>query len=113
MPGLIFVCSPGRAPVVFAVKKRPKSPCEFIYHAPLFNVYENGTTCGGTHQYPQEIEKIPESFFAAFFTLGAMHNGRSQKYPENLLKLWEEIDGKKKYPLGDLVKLGTIAYLIK
>jgi PRTRC genetic system protein B len=113
MPGLIFLCSPGRPPAVYAAKKRPQSPGEFIYHAPLFNVYENGTTCPGTHQYPQELEKIPESFFSAFFTLGAMHTGRSQKYPDNLIKLWEEIDGKAKYPLKDLVKLGTVADLLK
>ena len=42
-----------------------------------------------------------------------MHTDRSQKYPDNLLKLWEEIDGKSKYPLKDLVKLGTLADLLK
>jgi PRTRC genetic system protein B len=113
MPGLIFICSPVRAPAVYAVKKRPQSPGEYVYHAPLFNVYEKGSTCPGTHRYPQEIEKIPESFFSAFFTQGAMHTGRSQKYPDNLLKLWEEIDGKPKYPQADLVKMGTIGDLLK
>jgi hypothetical protein len=113
MPGFIFLCSPGRPPAVYAAKKRPQSTGEFIYHAPLFNVYENGTTCPGTHQYPQELEKIPESFFGAFFTQGAMYTGRSQKYPDDLLKLWEEINDKPKYPLKDLVKLGTVADLLK
>ena len=113
MPGLIFICAAGRAPAVYAVKKRPKALGEFIYHAPLYNIYENGSTCPGTHQYPQEIEKIPESFFAAFFTQAAFHHGRSKKYPDDLLQLWEEIDGQRKYPLGDLVKMGTIADIIK
>jgi PRTRC genetic system protein B len=113
LPGLIFLCSPGQAPAVYAVKKRPQSPGEFIYHAPLFNVYDSGMTCAGTVKYPQAIEQIPEAFFAAFFTEAANTRGRSQKYPEDLLKLWMEIDGKAKYPLKDLVKLGIVADLLK
>jgi PRTRC genetic system protein B len=113
LPGLIFACSAGRAPAVYAVKKRPRSAGEFIYHAPLFNVYQSGTTCAGTVEYPQEIRKIPEAFFSAFFTKGAFHTGRSQKYPDDLLKLWEEIDGQPKYPLKDLVKMGTVGDLLK
>ncbi|MDD4987070.1 MAG: hypothetical protein PHQ43_15135, partial [Dehalococcoidales bacterium] len=113
LPGLIFLCTAGRAPAVFAVKKRPQATGEFIYHAPLFNVYQNGATCPGTHRYPQKVEKIPEDFFNSFFTLAANTNGRSQKYPDNLLRLWEEIDGHKRYPLNDLVKIGTIGDLLK
>ena len=113
MPGLIFVCSAGRPPSIYAVKRRPKSTGEFIYRAPLFNVYDGGSTCPGTHQYPQEVDKIPESFFNAFFTKAAVFNSRSRKYPDNLLKLWEEINGKAKYPLSDLVKMGTVGDLLK
>ena len=39
MPGLIFICSPGRPPKVYAAKKRPKDAKQVIYHAPLFNVF--------------------------------------------------------------------------
>jgi PRTRC genetic system protein B len=113
MPGLIFICSPGRAPAVYAAKKRPRSQGEYIYHAPLFNVYQNGTTCAGTARYPQELEKIPEAFFASFFTKEAFSRGRSQKYPDDLIRLWEEIDGKPRFPLEDLVKMGTVGDLLK
>jgi hypothetical protein len=34
MPGLIFICSPGRPPSVYAAKKRPTRAEEQIYHAP-------------------------------------------------------------------------------
>lgn len=50
MPSLIFICSPGRPPKVYAAKRRPKSLEDVIYHAPLFNVFSEGRTCPG---YPQ------------------------------------------------------------
>jgi len=112
MPGLIFVCSPGRPPAVYAAKKRPVSSREEIYHAPLFNVFENGQSCPGNHKYPADVSEIPESFFLSFFSVEGHPNGRSQKLGSNLLKLWEELDGKKRYPLSDLVKFGQVEDLI-
>jgi len=108
MPGLIFLCSPGRAPRVFAAKKRPRDAHQVIYHAPLFNVFGDGRTCAGTHKFPVNISEIPESFFASFFTKEAIYGGRSKKYPKDLLLLWEELDGQKRYPLGDLVPAGKV-----
>ena len=108
MPGLIFVCAAGRPPSVFAVKKKPTSIKQVIYHAPLFNVFRDGKTCPGTHHYPPDIKEIPESFFTSFFTREAIYGGRSNKYPDNLLLLWEELDGRKAYPLKDLVPWGHV-----
>ena len=39
MPGLVFVCSPGRAPWVYAALKRPTDPEQQLYRAPAFNVF--------------------------------------------------------------------------
>jgi len=113
MPGLIFVCSPGRPPRVYAAKRRPRSADETVYHAPLFNLFRDGRTCSGTHRFPADVSEIPESFFQSFFTVEADHRGRSKKYPDDLLRLWEELDGKKRYPLGDLVPLGKIEDVMK
>jgi hypothetical protein len=112
MPGLIFICSPGRSPKVFAARKRPASAGQVIYHAPLFNLFEDGRTCGGTHDFPVDVDEIPESFFASFFTREASFGGRSKKYPDNLLKLWEELDGRKRYPLDDLVPVGKVGDIL-
>ena len=112
MPGLIFLCTAGRPPRVYAAKKRPESIKQVIYHAPLFNVYQNGTTCAGTHQYPTDISEVPESFFTSFFTREAFQEGRSNKHPKDLLKLWEELDGRKRYPLKDLVPIGHVEDLL-
>ena len=108
MPGLIFICSAGRPPRVFAAKKIPVSIKQTIYHAPLFNIFHDGVTCPGTHHFPTDISEIPESFFTSFFTREAISAGRSEKYPDDLLKLWEELDGKTKYPLKDLVPCGHV-----
>lgn len=111
LPGLIFVCRPGTAPTVFAAKKRPTHPDDIIYHAPLFNVFSRGNTCAGSHKYPSDISEIPGSFMVSFFSKDAQWQDRSKKYPKDLLKRWEELDGKKRYPLRDLVPAGKVADL--
>jgi hypothetical protein len=113
MPGLIFLCSPGRAPKVYAARRRPESLDDTIYHAPLFNLFQDGRTCPGTHKFPSNISEVPESFFQSFFTMEANHRGRSRKYPDSLLKLWEELDGKKRYPLRDLIPMGKVGEIMK
>ena len=113
MPGLIFVCSPGRPPKVYAAKKRPTHPGNTIYHAPLFNLFWDGRTCAGTHKFPEKIEETPESFFTSFFSPEANSRGRSKKYPDDLLKLWEELDGKARYPLRDLMPIGKVEDIMK
>ncbi len=112
MPGLIFICRPGSPPRMVAAKKRPTTLDEPVYRAPVYNVYADGNTCSGSHTHTNDIGKIPEDFFTAFFTqsLGCVV---SKLYGSNLLKLWESIDGKKRYPLRDLVPCGKVADLLK
>ena len=113
MPGLIFVCSPGQPPRVYAAKKRPTGPSSIIYHAPLFNLFGDGRACPGTHRFPVKIGEIPESFFTSFFSMEASSGGRSKKHPDSLFRLWEELDGEKRYPLKDLVPMGKIEDIMK
>ena len=108
MPGLIFICSAGRPPALYAAKKRPAGPGWPICHAPLFNVFRTGATCAGTHKYPDRLEEVPESFMVSFFTKAGDYQGRSRKHPKDLLALWEELDGKLHYPIRDLVPFGTL-----
>jgi hypothetical protein len=108
MPGFIFICRPRQAPCIYAAKRRPESPKDEVYHAPLFNVFGDGRTCAGSHRYPEKIEEIPQSFFSSFFSIDGATHGRSKKHPDSLYALWEELDGKKRYPLGDLVPWGRV-----
>ena len=108
MPGLVFVCSPGRAPWVYAAKSRPTGAEQQLYRAPAFNVFGDGRVCPGSHTFPEEVGLIPESFFESYFSMTADTRDRSKKHPDNLHALWEELDGKRKYPLKDLVPQCTV-----
>ena len=110
MPGLVFVCSPGRAPWVYAALERPTGPEQQLYRAPAFNVFRDGRVCPGSHRFPEEVGRIPESFFQSFFSLTGDSQGRSKQHPDNLQALWEELDGKAEYPLEDLVPQCTVAH---
>ncbi len=113
MPGLVFVCSPGRAPWVYAAQSRPTDPDQQLYRAPAFNVFGDGRACPGSHKFPNEVELIPESFFQSFFSLTGESKNRSKKHPDNLQALWEELDGKTKYPTEDLVPQWTVSYAME
>ena len=110
MPGLVFVCSPGRAPWVYAALKRPSDPEQQLFRAPAFNVFNDGRVCPGSHRFPEEVGLIPESFFRSFFSLTGDSRDRSKKHPDNLQDLWEELDGKTEYPVEDLVLQCTVAH---
>ena len=45
MPGLVFVCSPGRPPWVYAALNRPTDPEQHLFRAPAFNVFRDGRVC--------------------------------------------------------------------
>ena len=109
MPGLVFVCSPGRAPWAYAALDRPTCPEQQLFRIPAFNVFGDGRICPGSHRFPEEVGLIPESFFQSFFSLTGDSHNRSKKRPDNLPALWEELDGKTEYPLEDLVPQCTVA----
>ncbi len=110
MPGLVFICSPGRAPLVYAAKDRPSDAEQQLFRAPAFNVFGDGRVCPGSHRFPEEVGLIPESFFQSYFSLTGDSRDRSKKHPANLLSLWEEIDGKTEYPTEDLVPQCTVSH---
>lgn len=114
LPGLIFLCRPGQAPSVFAATRRPAGPKDRVYKAPMANVYDDGRTCPGNHQYPADVAEIPDNFFKSFFSPGANLGGRSKKHPTNIINMWKELDKKKEkeYPLSDLYYHGTAADLM-
>ena len=61
------------------------------------------------HKFPDRAEETPESFFQSHFSMTGDTRGRSKKYPNELYKLWKELDGKEEYPLEDLVEHCTVA----
>jgi len=112
LPGFIFLCSPGRPPWVYAVKKKPTKETDIVYKAPLCNIFQNGLTCPGNHRYPTRVADIVESFFVSFFSATADLRNRSQTFPDNIVNLWEYLDKKKKFPMPDMVPYGTVSDLM-
>ena len=112
MPGLVFVCSPARAPWVYAALERPTCAEQQLFRAPAFNVFSDGRVCPGSHRFPEEVGLIPESFFQSLFSLTGDSRNRSKKHPDNLKALWEELDEKAEYPVEDLVPQCTVAHAL-
>ena len=112
MPGLVFICASGRPPWVYAAKKRPTDENDVLYKIPTFNVFRDGRVCSGSHHFPDDVTKIPESFFESYFSMTGDSSDRSQKYPDDLLKWWDRINGRARYPLSDLVPHCTVGQAI-
>ena len=108
MPGLIFLCSPGKPPWVYAVTRKPTKETDIVYKAPVLNVFENGRTCPGNNRYPHRVGDIVENFFISFFSHDGEVSNRSVKYKDDVTRLWMFLNGKKKFPTDDMVKHGTI-----
>ena len=53
MPGLVFVCSPARAPWVYAALSRPSDPEQTLYRTPAFNVFRDGQGLPRKPQVPR------------------------------------------------------------
>ena len=81
MPGLVFVCSPGRAPWVYAAAERPADLEQHLFRAPAFNVFRDGRVCPGSHRFPEEVGLIPEGFFQSFFLSYRRHPGSLEEAP--------------------------------
>ncbi len=112
LPGFIFLCKAGRPPWVYAVKSKPTKETDLLYRAPLLNIFANGASCPGSHAYPERIPDIVQDFFVSFFSNTADLENRSIQFPKSILDLWKLLDGKKEFPIDDLVRCGTIRDLM-
>jgi len=111
MPGLVFVCMPGRQPpYVFAAKGRPGDLTDMLYRCPTWNVFETGRVCTGSHEFPTDAARVPEAFFKSYFSaVESTGRGRSRRHPDDVGALWSELRGHQSFPLDDLLPHGTVA----
>ncbi len=111
LPGLVFLCPPaGQAPYVFAAKARPGRTEDELYHAPFYNVFASGRVCVGTHPFPRDPARVPVAFFESYFS-AAMDTarGKSRRHPEDIGRLWDELDRGRDFHTDDLVPQLTVA----
>jgi hypothetical protein len=115
LPGLLWVAESGAGSDnhrLFAVARRPQDDQTSVYAAPLFNVEaRSGTICFGTVQPPgvdaAGFDAVVRAYFESHFS-GSWPEGKSRAHPSDLLAVWTALEGKKRYPTSDLVRVGTL-----
>jgi hypothetical protein len=106
LPGLIFIGHQYDY-ALWAVTERPADTGAPLYLAPCPNVSLQGV-CRGNAPFPKAgpttIWQAVEVFFASKFNPD-LSNGKSQAYPDNILRQWQALHaaGADTYPLADLV----------
>jgi PRTRC genetic system protein B len=112
-PGLVHVLAEGEWSV-YAVKgaARP-GPATPLFHAPYFNVYDNGALCEGNVRRPAKVNpetlaEFERAFFHSRFTHPNADSRKLTRYPKGIYALWRDLlDGKHKaFPEASLLAQG-------
>ncbi|HFE67598.1 MAG TPA: hypothetical protein ENJ93_10080 [Chloroflexi bacterium] len=105
MPPFIFVGN-GSAYKIFAAKKRPVNEHDVVYHAPCPNVHSSGGICQGNVPFPacspRNIQTALTLFMEGSYFNADLSSGKCQSYPDDVRRLWAELDGRKRFPLSQL-----------
>ena len=106
LPGFVF-SGAGFRYRILATPERPGSPNEPLYHAPLPNVYGDGTVCRGSAPFPEASTDTVHDAFEVFVKSdfsSHLTQGSSKAYPKDLRSLWRELGEAHSYPIEDLVE---------
>jgi PRTRC genetic system protein B len=117
LPPFVFV-GDGAVYRIFAVKGRSSDERERLYRAPCPNVHNGGAICQGNAPFPA---CSPQTIQAALtlFMEGSLFNGdlsrlKCRAYPDDVRRLWAELDGRKRFPLSELLPTRiTLADLLR
>ena len=116
MPPFVFV-GMGTAYKVFAIKKRPfrqsaKQSSDHtiqLYHAPCPNVFTDGGICSGNTPFPACSPETIQTALRLFMedsTFNAdLCTNKCNSHKDDIRHLWEKLDGKKRFPLKELVPM--------
>jgi PRTRC genetic system protein B len=111
LPGMVWV-GHGKQYAVYAVKEIPTLTTP-LFAVPAPNVRYPQGICVGEVSFPvasaATIWAAVEAFFGSGFN-NHLENGRSQKYPDGVLKMWHKLHTAQaaEYPLDDLLPLKLI-----
>ena len=94
MPGLVFVCSPARAPWVYAALERPTDAGPAALPRPgLQRLPRRRGPAPEATASPKRWDGYPNPSSSPSSPLPGTRKDRSKKHPDNLQALWEELDG--------------------
>lgn len=111
LPPLLFAGA-GEQYRVFAVKRRPQAMPIELFHCPTPNVHPSGVVCQGGVPFPACASNTVERALSLFLE-GSLFNGdlatnKCRSFPEDVRQMWAEIEGKKCFPLSELVDSGKV-----
>lgn len=110
VPALLWKADRTRLEIFALAESKKPSLKTCLYHAPFFNVYENGSVCMGTvdveisedsslHEF---ISTWQASFFDSYFSHTMNNHAPVSK---NIIELWKGlVNSKKKFPVAVLKK---------
>ncbi|WP_346319430.1 PRTRC system protein B [Chitinophaga sp. YIM B06452] len=117
VPGLIWKATP-KALQVFAFlgkdKPQAKTP---LYHAPFFNLYNNGSVCMGTVEpegFAPTLNRFMAGWEQTFWRSYFSHvNGSASPVKGNIVQLWKKLVGSgTPFPEGSLKSMGKTLFNI-
>jgi PRTRC genetic system protein B len=117
LPPLLFI-GHGANYSVYALKGKPDSDDRALFHAPLPNVGTNGRVCRGDVAFPRCSRDASQPMCSGATIRAALElllssrfnnhevEGKSRRHPGDVRMLWQEIAGRRRFPVGDLVPMG-------
>ncbi|MDT8307649.1 MAG: hypothetical protein RRC07_17075 [Anaerolineae bacterium] len=110
LPPLVFVGS-GNAYQIYAAKWRPQAMPFELFHCPTPNVHPDGAVCQGSAPFPvcasDTIEQALSLFLEGSLFNDDLAGGKCRRFPDDVRKLWTQLDGAKRFPIGELVPVRT------
>ncbi|MBE9224124.1 hypothetical protein IQ264_01375 [Phormidium sp. LEGE 05292] len=95
---------------IWASKTKQFDPDAPLYAAPLPNVYGDGAICFGELHPPNccesQIRRTWELFWQSNFS-NHLIQGKSKRYPQDVLKQLMQVTNKRNYPIKDLVLINN------
>lgn len=105
MPGLVFV-GEGAKYWVWAALKRPATPQDRLYSAPLPNVHQDGGICQGSAKFPLcspgTISAAAALFFESDFNDDLSHS--RARHSGSLLEFLRSISARRQFPAKQLIE---------
>lgn len=109
-PALVLAGA-GRSYYLWALKE-PFSPQARLFDAPFPNIHNGGQICWGNNTPPLASSMTAESAWKLFFESpfnGHLVQGKTRRHNEDVRRLLMKLDGKSKFPTGQLVaERGTL-----
>ena len=107
-PPLVFGVCNGRLMVWALAEDRRPDTGTWLYMAPYWNTYDDGSVCHGSMPAPKtatvdNLSQWSHAFFASRFT-GSNLGIQQCSHPEGFLGLWRSLAGKKKFPVEYLLR---------